>query len=177
MAHDSVPPMTDTFLSQLLSLAPVALIPFIPNDALRYITLGIATVAFVAYSLRHNTLSSRISALGDLMREMEELFYQAADECGRDPYFLAEAGLKLATLRYNISTIRTRWLSAKRVPWKKYPLYLKDLAMSIRDCQRESRELRLSISIALESVRQHKYLQDLRHRKTTLRRPVPPADV
>jgi hypothetical protein len=87
----------NTFLSQFLSFAPVTLIPFIPNDALRYITLAITLVTFVVYFLRRSALGSRFGELQDSMREMEELFGTAADECNRDPYFLAETGLKLAT--------------------------------------------------------------------------------
>jgi hypothetical protein len=86
----------NTVLSQLLSLAPVALIPFIPNDALRYIALGITSIAIVMYLLRHNTLSSRVGRVEASMLEMEELFNLATAECGRNPYFLADAGLKLA---------------------------------------------------------------------------------
>jgi hypothetical protein len=87
----------NTILSQLLSLAPVALIPFIPNDALRYIALGITSIAVAVYLLRHNTLSSRVGRVEASMQEMEELFNLATAECGRNPYFLADAGLKLAT--------------------------------------------------------------------------------
>ncbi|KAJ7792239.1 hypothetical protein B0H14DRAFT_3160339, partial [Mycena olivaceomarginata] len=127
----------NNFLSQLLSFAPIILVPFIPNDALRYITLAVTFVAFVAYILRRNTLGSRVGKLEDSMREMEDLFSTAADECDRDPYFLAETGLKLATLRYRVSTIRTRSLGRKSVPWKKYLPYLRDIARCIRDCQQE----------------------------------------
>ncbi|KAJ6588524.1 hypothetical protein B0H19DRAFT_1099823 [Mycena capillaripes] len=90
-------PTMNTILSQLLSLAPVALIPFIPNDALRYITLGVTFVAFAAYFLRQNTLSSRVDRVEASLWDLEELFTMALEECGREPYLLAEAGLKLAT--------------------------------------------------------------------------------
>ncbi|KAJ7792242.1 hypothetical protein B0H14DRAFT_2931965 [Mycena olivaceomarginata] len=163
------------FLSQLLSFAPVTLIPFIPNDALRYITLAITLVTLIVYFLHRNTLGSRFSELQDSMREMEELFGTVADECNRDPYFLAETGLKLATLRYRVSTIRTRSLSRKSVPWKKYLPYLRDIVRCIRDCQQDLKELRWSTSLALESLRQDKYLEDLRHRRTSLHRTFPPA--
>jgi hypothetical protein len=87
----------NSFLSQLLSFAPIILVPFIPNDALRYTTLAVTCVVVAAYLLRRNALSSRVGELEDSMREMEDLFSTAADECDRDPYFLAETGLKLAT--------------------------------------------------------------------------------
>ncbi|KAJ7767367.1 hypothetical protein B0H14DRAFT_3165170 [Mycena olivaceomarginata] len=129
----------NNFLSQLLSFAPVTVVPFIPNDALRYITLGVTLVVFVAYLLRRNTLGSRVGKLEDSMREMEDLFSTAADECDRDPYFLAETGLKLATL-----------LSRKSVPWKKYLPYLREITRCIRDCQQELKELRWSTSTILK---------------------------
>ncbi|KAJ7326259.1 hypothetical protein DFH08DRAFT_885212 [Mycena albidolilacea] len=163
------------FLSQLLSFAPVTLIPFIPNAALRYMTLGITLVTLVVYFLHRNTLGSRFGELQDSMREMEELFGTAADECNRDPYFLAETGLELATLRYRVSTIRTRSLSRKSVPWKKYLSYLRDIVRCIKDCHQDLKELRWSTSLALESSRQDKYLEDLRHRRTSLHRTFPSA--
>ncbi|KAJ7789938.1 hypothetical protein B0H14DRAFT_3161717 [Mycena olivaceomarginata] len=122
---------------------------------LRYITLAVTFVVFGAHLLRRNTLGSRVGKLEDSMREMEDLFSTAADECDRDPYFLAETGLKLAT---------------KSVPWKKYLSYLRDIARCIRDCQQELKELRWSTSLALESLRQDKYLEDLHHRRAGLHR-------
>ncbi|KAJ7789936.1 hypothetical protein B0H14DRAFT_3571719 [Mycena olivaceomarginata] len=165
----------NNFLSELLSFTPVTLIPFIPNDALRYITLAVTFVVFIACLLRRNTLGSRVGKLEHSMREMEDLFSRAADECDRDPYFLAETGLKLATLRYRVSTIRTRSLSRKSVPWKKYLSYLRDIARCIRDCQQDLKELRWSTSLALESLRQDKYLEDLRNRRASLHRTLPSA--
>ncbi|KAJ7767354.1 hypothetical protein B0H14DRAFT_3592062 [Mycena olivaceomarginata] len=129
--YHETPDIRDSCQAEVRRVLGVTLIPFIPNDALRYITLAATLVTLVVYFLRRNTLGSRVGKLEDSMREMEDLFSTAADECDRDPYFLARTGLKLAM---------------KSVPWKKYLPYLRDSTRCIRDCQQELKELRWSTS-------------------------------
>ncbi|KAJ6591218.1 hypothetical protein DFH09DRAFT_1139020 [Mycena vulgaris] len=151
----------DIVLSQLLSLAPVALIPFIPNGPLRYITLGLTVFACAAYFLCQNSPSCRVRRLEASIKEIDELFSSAVEECNRDPHFMAEAGLRLAGVRYRISTIRTKRLNAKHIPWRNYMFYFQDLTRSIGECRRELRDLWSSISVTLESTLQQKYVDDM----------------
>ncbi|KAJ7120987.1 hypothetical protein C8R44DRAFT_920575 [Mycena epipterygia] len=153
-------------LSQLLSFAPVALIPFIPNGILRYISIGIAAFAFAAYFLYQNAPRSRARRLEASVKEVDELFNMIVDECSTDPHFIADIALRLATM-----------LNTKHVTWKKYPFHLQSLVRITRECRQELGDLRSSISLALEARRQEKYMQEISHRITSLRRTVPAAEI
>ncbi|KAJ6618710.1 hypothetical protein B0H10DRAFT_2433785 [Mycena sp. CBHHK59/15] len=158
------------FLSQLLSLGPVTLIPFIPNDALRYTTFGLTSLSLTVYVVHCNTPGSQVGSIEATLEEIEELFLAATTECTRDPRFIAEAGLKLATARYAVSVLRGGTMAAQDVTWKKYLHHLKSLMLGIKECRREMRELRLSLLRALESARQQKYMEDISHRRMVIDR-------
>ncbi|KAJ6547887.1 hypothetical protein B0H10DRAFT_1312245 [Mycena sp. CBHHK59/15] len=140
------------FLSQLLSLGPVTLIPFIPNDALRYTTFGLTSLSLTVYVVHCNTPGSQVGSIEATLEEIEELFLAATTECTRDPRFIAEAGLKLATARYAVSVLRGGTMAAQDVTWKKYLHHLKSLMLGIKECRREMRDLRLSILV----IRKHR---------------------
>ncbi|KAJ6591203.1 hypothetical protein DFH09DRAFT_1420203 [Mycena vulgaris] len=137
----------DIIFSQLLTIAPVSLIPFIPDGLLRNITLGLAVFGCAAYFLCQNSPSCRVCRLEGSMKEIDELFSSAVEECSRDPHFMAEGGLRLAGVRYRISIIRTKRLNTKHIPWRNYVFYLQDLIQSIRECRGELKDLRSSISL------------------------------
>ncbi|KAJ7177845.1 hypothetical protein C8R46DRAFT_1075102 [Mycena filopes] len=82
--------------SQVLSLASMILIPFIPNDILRDIMLVLAPLFFVARLVHHNTPHRQVENLDASATDLQTLFSTAVDQCARDPCFVHETGWKLA---------------------------------------------------------------------------------
>jgi hypothetical protein len=81
--------------SQVLSLVSVVVIPFIPNDSLRSVILVLTPLFFAAYLAYHNTPNRQVARLDASIKDINALFETAVNECGRDPRFVYEAGLKL----------------------------------------------------------------------------------
>ncbi|KAJ7905118.1 hypothetical protein B0H13DRAFT_2334203 [Mycena leptocephala] len=154
--------------SQILSLVSVVVIPFIPNDSLRSVALVLAPLFFAAYLAYHNTPNRQVARLDASMKDINALFEMTVHECGRDPRFVYEAGLKLTEINYAVSALRTRSISMKYISWKMYPYHLKGIASSIERCRREMEELRSSILLALEYARQQKYRADIDRRMAIL---------
>ncbi|KAJ7031558.1 hypothetical protein C8F04DRAFT_1397086 [Mycena alexandri] len=172
--------------SQILSLASVVLIPFIPNDILRNMMLALVPLFFVGRLFHHNTPHRCIERLDASMEDIARLFNRAVEECTRDPRFICETGLKLTEresfifffsivvdgtpfrIKYALSTLCARTISTKYIPWKIYPYQFITIAWAINDCRRDMEELRSSILLALEHARQQVFQEDIVHRKTTL---------
>ncbi|KAJ7757119.1 hypothetical protein B0H16DRAFT_1538151 [Mycena metata] len=161
--------------SQILSVVSLVLLPFIPNDILRYIMLVFVPISFTAYHLYDNTPHRWVAKLDTSMEEVGAAFDIAVAECGRDPRFLCETGLKLTEINYTLSTLRARKISMKYIPWKAYPYELITIAWSINDCRRNMEDLRSSILLALEELRQQMFKEDIDHRLATLANVFPPA--
>ncbi|KAF7342079.1 hypothetical protein MVEN_01795200 [Mycena venus] len=147
--------------SQLLSLASMVIIPFIPNAILRYIMIILAPLSFAGYLVYHNTPDRRVARLDGCVKELNALFDTAAKECCRDPRFIHEGGLRLAEINYAVSTLRSRAISIQYTSWKRYLCHLRAIMSSIEGCRREIEEFRTSISLALEFARQQKYREDI----------------
>ncbi|KAF7342067.1 hypothetical protein MVEN_01794000 [Mycena venus] len=154
--------------SQLLSLASMVLIPFIPNDTLRYIMIVFAPLSFAGHLAYHNTPDRRVARLDVCVKELNALFDTAAKECARDPRFMYEGGLKLAETNYAMSTLRSRAISIQYIPWKIYPYHLRAIMSSIEECRRKMEELQTLILLALEFARQQKYREDIEQRISAL---------
>ncbi|KAF7366429.1 hypothetical protein MSAN_00899800 [Mycena sanguinolenta] len=159
--------------SQLLSLFSIAVIPFIPNNSLRYITVISTVLTLAAYLVYTNTPNRQVGWLDASVKELNALFDQAANECIRDPRFVYEAGLKLSEINYELSTLRSRVMSMGYTPWRPYLYHLRAIASSIQECRLEIEELRSSVLFALERARQQWYREDIDRRLATLARAFP----
>jgi hypothetical protein len=82
-------------LSKVLSLASVALIPFIPDNTTRYAALVLVLLSATSYLVSHNSPASQVARLDASIEEIVALLNVAAHECAGDPRFTFEAGLKL----------------------------------------------------------------------------------
>ncbi|KAJ6588548.1 hypothetical protein B0H19DRAFT_1367136 [Mycena capillaripes] len=154
--------------SQVLSLIYMVLIPFIPNDSLRYVMLVLAPFSFVVYLVYHNTPSRQVARLDASVKEINALVETAMKECKRDPRFVYETELKLIETKYNVSTLRTRAIGMKYISWNVYPYHLKGIASSIEQCRREMEDSHSSILLALELARQQKYREEIGQKMATL---------
>ncbi|KAJ7120972.1 hypothetical protein C8R44DRAFT_787104 [Mycena epipterygia] len=160
--------MKNALFSQILSFVSVVLIPFIPNNTLRYIALVIGPFCCFAYLVYHSTPSAQLAGLDTAIKELDKLLSTAVNECAWNPRFIYEAGLKLTETKLAVSGLRTRSISMKFITWKTYPYHLRHLVCSIAECRRDIKDLRASISLALELVRQQKFQEDINQRKATL---------
>ncbi|KAJ7701849.1 hypothetical protein B0H17DRAFT_1195062 [Mycena rosella] len=158
----------EDILSQFLSLASVVFIPFIPNNTMRYLALTLVSLFSGTYLVCHNSPDYLVTRLAESLQELDELLSTATNECTRDPRFVFEAGLKLTELKYVVSNLRTRAITAKCVAWKEYLHHLGRLALSIHEARREIANLRALVMLALECARQAKFEEDINHKTATL---------
>ncbi|KAJ6618746.1 hypothetical protein B0H10DRAFT_1228917 [Mycena sp. CBHHK59/15] len=158
----------NNFLSQLLSLVLFTLIPFIPNDVLRYTAFGVMSLSLMVYFVQCNTLGAQIGSIEATLKEIEELFLAAKTECTRYPRFIATTDLMLERTKRYVSILHAGTMEAQDLTWKEYPHHLKSLMLEIKACRREMRDLRLSILRTLEYARQQKYTEDITHRRRVI---------
>ncbi|KAJ7461665.1 hypothetical protein FB451DRAFT_1268781, partial [Mycena latifolia] len=163
-----------TVTSQHLLLISTVLIPFIPDNTMRYIALVFASLSFAAYLVLHNAPTCQVARLDSSVKNTDELFRTAVDECAADPRFILEAGLKLTEAKYAVSNLHTKAISTKHLTWKTYPHHFVHLALSIDKCHREIGDLGSSILLELELTRQQKFKEDINHRLAVLVRTFPP---
>ncbi|KAJ7628681.1 hypothetical protein FB45DRAFT_1079875 [Roridomyces roridus] len=157
-------------METFLPLVSAAIIPFIPNNILRYAALAIAILAFggnLAYSAAPGY---QVAALEKAVKSVEEIFDIAADECVGNPRFIYEAGLKLVGIKRALSILRIRTIDARTLPWIKYLQQLRNLSSSITQCRREAEDFQSSVQLEIELTRQQRYEDDMRLKKATLDR-------
>ncbi|KAJ7165057.1 hypothetical protein C8R46DRAFT_1220196 [Mycena filopes] len=154
--------------SQVLSLASMILIPFIPNDILRDIMLVLAPLFLTAHLVHQNTPLRWVETLEVSAADMNSLWGMAEDECSRDPLFVYKTGLKLTEIGLALSTLRTRTFDMKRTPWTECPYQIITITRAINECRRDMDDLRSSILLALEISRQETFREDISRRRATL---------
>ncbi|KAJ7031551.1 hypothetical protein C8F04DRAFT_1262662 [Mycena alexandri] len=154
--------------SQILYFASVVLIPFIPNDILRSIMFALVPLVFTACLVHHNTPHRWVERLDASMKEVNDHWKKAIEDCARDPRFIHETNLKLSEIKYALSTLRTRTISMQFIPWRIYPYYIITIGWAINRCRRDMERVRSSILLALERGRQQVFQQDIDQKKATL---------
>ncbi|KAJ7481729.1 hypothetical protein FB451DRAFT_136094 [Mycena latifolia] len=162
-------------LSQVLSLVYLVLVPFIPNNIMRYTALVLVSLLSAAYLANHNSPTCQIVRLAASIKEIDTLLAMAMNECTTDPRFLFEARWKLTELKYAVSNLNTRLISTKYIAWTKYAHHLGRLSLSIHECRREIDDLRAVILLALECARQQQFEEDINRMTATLLRTEGPS--
>ncbi|KAJ6591201.1 hypothetical protein DFH09DRAFT_1306826 [Mycena vulgaris] len=158
----------ENIISQILSLCFMVLIQFIPNNSMRYIALVLVLLFSAGYLACHNCPTRQLAHLDAFIKELNALFTMARNECTGDLRFMSEADLKLAELNYTVSSLRTRTISTKYIPWKNYPHRLVRLTSSITECRCEMNDLRAAITLALEFARRQRLEDDIKHRTAAI---------
>ncbi|KAJ7177861.1 hypothetical protein C8R46DRAFT_665788 [Mycena filopes] len=143
--------MKDT-TSQVISLASVLLISFIPNDILRDIMFALAPLAYVVHLVHENTPNRRFERLEVSATDLKTLLATAVAECFRDPLFVHEMSLELAEVNLKLSTLRAKAISRKDISWKECPYHLITIIRAIDECQRDMDDLRSSILVSVVTV-------------------------
>ncbi|KAJ7628618.1 hypothetical protein FB45DRAFT_1059345 [Roridomyces roridus] len=157
-------------MDTVLPLASAAFIPFIPNDVLRNTALAIAVLTLVGHLLHRTSPKRQIDALDKVVQNVEEIFDMATKECSTDPRFIHTTGLKLAEIKYAVSSLRTKTIDGENISWKEYYQYRRGLARLVKQCRGELQDLQSSMLITLECARRDKYKEDINSRKATLNR-------
>ncbi|KAJ7628677.1 hypothetical protein FB45DRAFT_1059390 [Roridomyces roridus] len=152
-------------MESVLPLVSAAFIPFIPDDLLRYVALAIAGLSVAGHWVRR---TYQIAGLDTSLKMIEELFDLASKECTRNPRFIYQAALRLVEKKLAVSNLRTEMIEVKRVSWRRYPQFVRNVALSMTQCRREMKELRCWIQLELESARQQRYMEDISHKKAAL---------
>ncbi|KAJ6618712.1 hypothetical protein B0H10DRAFT_1225712 [Mycena sp. CBHHK59/15] len=140
---------------------------FIPSNTVRYIALGFAVIYFGGCVVHPGLPSVKMKQLEEYIEETSKIYAKAIPELERNPLFTAQAGLELAQVKFSESVLRSKTLGAKDVAWRDYFEHLRCLSFYIDECQRQAREVRTSVLLALEADRQKRYMEDIAQRRTT----------
>ncbi|KAJ7628683.1 hypothetical protein FB45DRAFT_42724 [Roridomyces roridus] len=174
-------------METFLPLVSAAIIPFIPNNILRYAALTIAVLAFIGSLVYSAAPGHQVAALEKAVKSVEEMFNIATEECVGNPRFIYEAELKLvgcvsliifgdgwlnetSRVKRALSILRITTIDAKILPWIKYLQQLRHLLSSITLCRHEVENLQSMIQLEIELTRQQRYEEDMRVKKATLDR-------
>ncbi|KAJ7614621.1 hypothetical protein DFH06DRAFT_1129201 [Mycena polygramma] len=153
---------------QLLPLALTPLAALVPQGIQRSIILALTTLYFAGFVVLPNLPTVRLRKLEQYIEETFRVHAVAAQELEKDPRFVVEMSLRLAQVKFSESDLRMKTLDSEDIPWRKYPQHLRGLSFRLSECQRDIRDIHMSILIALERNRQRTYTEDVLRKQTTL---------
>ncbi|KAF7366464.1 hypothetical protein MSAN_00903400 [Mycena sanguinolenta] len=152
-------PMRDE-LSQIFSFTFATILSLNSgSDVIRYLALMVVFIVGARYCLVPILPWTRIRVLQYNLEETEGVLRLALSESLRDriPPFVLHVELDLLCARLFASHLKSDLLLAKNLPWPEYLRLLRDISLKAARSQRQVRELRLTIMLAIEAERQRRY--------------------
>ncbi|KAJ7490490.1 hypothetical protein FB451DRAFT_1513125, partial [Mycena latifolia] len=131
------------------------LLSLIPNNALRYTLLAIASCLALLYTIHLKRPSTQLSQLEHLVQKTEGTILNAKLHCARDLANLLEKWVELLKIKRAASEIQSRMLETNTLTWTEYRL----LSGGISDCTESVKEIRTALIV--EAERQRKYTEDI----------------
>ncbi|KAJ7735940.1 hypothetical protein B0H16DRAFT_1695510 [Mycena metata] len=122
------------------------------DNTLRYTILGLLLALLVAYAVDHCTPSRMILRLEDTTKTLRETFDHAMANCPRDWAELRELGCKLTQIRRHLLDI------SSLATWKEYFRGLRGIFKTIRECNKEVKDLQTSVLRIMEAEHEHQLL-------------------
>ncbi|KAJ7690341.1 hypothetical protein B0H17DRAFT_1201691 [Mycena rosella] len=149
--------MQDTTTTQIVASALLGSLALIPDNTLRYTTLGITVCLGVVYFVSLKRPSTQLGCLNEHIQETDETIRSAKSLCPREHLSLAEEGVRLLEATRSASMITCRMLETKRFTWKKYRLFSRDVA----ECAKNVKSIRTAVQLIVEAERQRKLAEDI----------------
>ncbi|KAJ6583866.1 hypothetical protein DFH09DRAFT_1308586 [Mycena vulgaris] len=147
--QDSTSQLTVSILLGSLSL--------IPNTALRYTALGLATClgSFYAVYLKHP--STQLRQLEKMLATTEGLIGSAKAQCSRNQLSLAEEWVRFLEVKHSASVLKYDILETPRLTWTKYRLLSRDMTDHITHVQ----SIHTAVQLTIEAERQRKLTAEI----------------
>ncbi|KAJ7441438.1 hypothetical protein FB451DRAFT_1569265 [Mycena latifolia] len=162
--------MRHNFISQLQSSVLLGALSLIPNNMLRYASLGIAFSLALLYAIHLKRPLTQLSQLEDVVQTTETIICDAKLHCPRDLVSLLEARVRLLKVKRSASMIQCQVLKTNTLTWKKYRLLSRDIS----DCVKKVEKIQNDIQLIVEAEHQRKYTDDINETEiilTSLRSP------
>ncbi|KAJ6583862.1 hypothetical protein DFH09DRAFT_1075489 [Mycena vulgaris] len=136
--------------SQLTASILLGSLSLIPNTALRYTALGLATCLGVLYAVYLKHPSTQLRQLETMLATTEELIRGAKAQCPRDQLSLAEEWIRFLEVKHSASVIKYNILDTPRLTWTKYRLLSKDMTEHIIHVK----SIHTAVQLTIEAERQ-----------------------
>ncbi|KAJ7133572.1 hypothetical protein C8R44DRAFT_730703 [Mycena epipterygia] len=156
--------MCDSFVSQLQSSILLGSLSLIPNHALRYTLLLIATCLALLYVIHLKRPSTQLSELEDVLDKTEKIIRGAKSCCPRDILRLAGEGVRLLEVKRSASMMQCCILEADTLTWNKYRVFSRDIA----ECAKTLKNIRTTVQLIVEAERQRKFTEDINQTESIL---------
>lgn len=143
--------------AQLLASLLVGSVALIPDNTLRYISVGLSASLAVIHALYLKRPVTQLRRLEAVIESTDEMIRCAKALCPREHLMLSEQGMRLLEVRRAASMITCRILETRRFTLRKYALLSRDIA----ECTRDAESIRTAVQLTLEAERQRRFAQDI----------------
>ncbi|KAJ6583871.1 hypothetical protein DFH09DRAFT_1433782 [Mycena vulgaris] len=143
--------------SQLTASILLGSLSLIPNTALRYTALGLATCLGILYAVYLKHPSTQLCQLEKMLATTEELIRGAKTQCPRDQLSLAEEWVRFLEVKQSTSVIKYNILATPRFTWTQYRLLSRDMAEHIAHVK----SIHTAVQLTIEAERQRKLTAEI----------------
>ncbi|KAJ6583864.1 hypothetical protein DFH09DRAFT_1075490 [Mycena vulgaris] len=150
--------------SQLTASILLGSLSLIPNTALRYTALGLATCLGVLYAVYLKHPSTQLRQLEKNLATTEEVIRGAKAQCPRDQLRLAEEWIRFLEVKHSASVIKYNILEAPRLTWTQYRLLSRDMTEHIVHVK----SIHTAVQLTIEAERQRKLAAEIDDAKFAL---------
>ncbi|KAJ7094216.1 hypothetical protein C8R43DRAFT_1141785 [Mycena crocata] len=147
----------------LASVLP-ALVALIPNNTLRYTTLGLTSCLTLMYFVYLARPSTQLHRLRRKVEEVHCLIQHARAQCFRNNINLAAEWVQLLEVSQSTSRIRRSILESKRFSWNRCRI----LSAAIAECTQRVETIRTTVQLAAEAERQQNLENDINETRSML---------
>ncbi|KAF7378096.1 hypothetical protein MSAN_00233800 [Mycena sanguinolenta] len=133
----------------------------IPSNILRYPALILTVISLALYSIYENPPSARLTDINDLSMVVDGILTRAKAQCMRDHLLLAECETRLLRTKLSASKIRSYVLELDTMTWRHYLQNRMAISRSLAQCERELRDIHISLLLRIEAAHQRKLVEDL----------------
>ncbi|KAJ7814077.1 hypothetical protein B0H13DRAFT_1924991 [Mycena leptocephala] len=144
--------------SSLILFFATAALSLIPDDVLRYSSLGVVLTSLGIYAAHRKRPLARLDALNDRIKA-------ATDILARARFMDTPSALRRLTKYFRVklfaSMIHSDLLEAQDTPWKLYAQMLKGIWQTLNQCERRVRKIQTLALLAIESENRRKLAYDM----------------
>ncbi|KAJ7849273.1 hypothetical protein B0H13DRAFT_2361353 [Mycena leptocephala] len=128
--------------SSLILFFATAALSLIPDDVLRYSSLGVVLTSLGIYAAHRKRPLARLDALNDRIKAATDILARARSECLQDRSDLDRINQDLLRVKFSASFIHSNLLEAQDAPWKLYVQMLKGIWQTLNHCERRYEQFR-----------------------------------
>ncbi|KAJ7696700.1 hypothetical protein B0H17DRAFT_1329038 [Mycena rosella] len=142
---------------QLAASIILGLLALIPNNALRYTSVGLAACLGIVYTIYLKYPPTQLRQLQEFIENTHALIRRAKLQCPGDQLSIADASLRLLEVDHSVSMIYCVILQTPRLTWKEYRM----LSTNITERKNSVKRIHATVQLTVQAERQRKLAAEI----------------